>query len=216
MLHAKLHATDADGDALTFSIADDPDHAVVTLDPASGAFDLQPVANYFGADSFAFSVSDGHGHSAQARVEVTVQAVPDKPVIDASATAAVIAAGRDAQLNFAIADPDGNPVTLTVTQVDGAEPLANLHTTGQEVRFHAPDVNVASDVELLVEATDSTGLSTRVHHVLTLSPVSATGNLFTVLGSPNSDGLHWVITGDGFTADSNRTSCSHRSQWLTA
>ncbi len=53
----------------------------------------------------------------------------------------------------------------------------------------------------MIEATDSTGLSTRARHVVTLSPVSATGKLFTVLGTPNPDGLHWVITGDGFTAD---------------
>ena len=74
-MHATLHATDADGDPLTFSIADAPDHAVVTLDAATGTFDLQPLANYFGADSFEYSVSDGHGNVAQARVDVTVQPV---------------------------------------------------------------------------------------------------------------------------------------------
>ncbi len=200
-VHATLHATDADGDPLTFSIADAPNHVVVTLDAASGAFDLQPLTNYFGADSFEYSVSDGHGNTAQARVDVTVQPLPDPPVIDTSATTAVIAAGRDAQLQFAIADPDGDPVTLSVSQTGGTEPLSNLQATDQEVRFHAPDVSAATDVELVLEATDSTGLSTRARHVVTLSPVSATGKLFTVLGTPNSDGLHWVITGDGFTAD---------------
>ena len=73
-----------------------PDHAVVTLDAASGTFELQPLANYFGADSFEYRVSDGHGNFAQARVDVTVQPLPDPPVIDASATAVVLAAGRDA------------------------------------------------------------------------------------------------------------------------
>ena len=56
-------------------------------------------------------------------------------------------------------------------------------------------------MELLFEATDPTGLSTRTRKVVTLSPVSHSGKLFTVFGSPQSDGLHWVITGDGFTAD---------------
>lgn len=200
-VQARLIATDADGDPLTFSVAVAPAHAVLTLDPASGAFELQPLTNYFGADSFEFSVSDGHGNVAQARVDVTVQPMPDPPVIDAGATAAVVAAGRDAQLRFAIADPDGNTVAVSVVQVGGAAPVSNLQANDREVRFHAPDVNAATDVELEIEATDSTGLSTRARHVVTLSPVSATGKLFTVLGSPNSDGLHWVITGDGFTAD---------------
>ena len=125
-VHATLHAADADGDPLTFSIADAPNHVVVTLDAASGAFDLQPLTNYFGADSFEYSVSDGHGNTAQARVDVTVLPLPDPPVIDTSATTAVIAAGRDAQLHFAIADPDGNPVTLSVSQAGGSERLSNL------------------------------------------------------------------------------------------
>jgi IgA peptidase M64/Big-like domain-containing protein len=200
-VQARLRATDADGDALTFSIANAPDHAVVTLDPASGAFHLQPVANYFGADSFEYSVSDGHGNTAHARIDLTVQPLPDPPVIDASATTSVLAAGRDAQLRFAITDPDGDPVTLSVSQVPGTETLLNLRATDQEVRFLAPDVSAATAVEVVVEARDSTGRSTRARHVVTLSPVSATGKLFTVLGTPQSDGLHWVITGDGFTAD---------------
>jgi hypothetical protein len=198
--HAKLLATDADGDALTFSIAKTPGHGVVMLDAATGAFDLQPQANYFGADSFEYSVSDGHGNIAHARVDVTVQSMPDPPTINAS-TYDVVAAGRDARLHIATADPDGNPVTLSVSQVSGAEALSNLQATGQEVRFHAPDVSTATDVELMVEATDSTGLTARKLHVVTLSPVSASGKVVTVLGSADSDGLHWVITGDGFTAD---------------
>jgi len=200
-VHAKLRATDADGDPLTFSIADAPNHAVVTLDALTGDFDLDPLANYFGVDSFEYSVSDGHGNTAYARVDVTVQPLPDPPLIDSSATTTVIGAGRDAQIHFAIADPDGNAVTLSVSQAGGAESLSNLQAIDQEVRFHAPDVSAATDVELLIDATDSTGLSTRARHVVTISPVSATGNLFTVLGTPNPEGLHWVITGDGFAAN---------------
>lgn len=200
-VHATLHASDAEGDALTFSIFDAPDHAVVTLDPATGAYELQPLANYFGPDAFEFKVSDGHGNFALAHVDVTVQPSLDPPVIDTSSTASVIAAGRDAQLHFAISDPDGDAVTLSVSQVGGTLPLSNLHAAGDEVRFHAPDVDAATTVELVVEATDQTGLSTTTRRVVTLSPVSTSGKLFTVLGSPQSDGLQWVITGDGFTAD---------------
>jgi hypothetical protein len=74
--------------------------------PVTGDFDLDPLANYFGADSFEYSVSDGHGNTAYARVDVTVQPLPDPPLIDSSATTTVIGAGRDAQIHFAIADPD--------------------------------------------------------------------------------------------------------------
>src|SRR4030095_9759710 len=76
-----------------------------------------------------------------------------------------------------------------------------LRVMGGEVRLVAPAVDTATSVELLFEATDRTGLATRIHEVITVSPVARSGNLFTLKGRPDGDGLHWVITGDGFTAD---------------
>ena len=172
----------------------------MSLDAATGAYTLQPDANYFGADAFEFAVTDGHGNAASARVEVAVAAQRDPPVIDTSAMASVVAAGRDAQLHVAVSDPDGDVVAFSVSQAGGM-PLPDLRAGGGDVRFFAPDVGAATTVELLLEATDQTGLSTQTREVITLSPVSPSGRLFTVLGRPHSDGLHWVITGDGFTAN---------------
>src|SRR6185295_82871 len=39
-----------------------------------------PAANYFGADSFTYTISDGHGGSATASVAVTVTNVNDDPI----------------------------------------------------------------------------------------------------------------------------------------
>jgi hypothetical protein len=198
---SKLQAADADGDTLTFAIVRAPDHAVVSLDPATGAYELQPAANYFGADAFEFEVTDGHGHAARAQVDISVTPVRDPPAIDASAMASVIAAGHDAQLELALSDPDGDAVTLSVSQIGGTSPLPTLQVSERAVRFLAPNVAAATAVELVFEATDQTGLRARVQRIITLSPVSHSGKLFTVLGSPQSAGLHWVITGDGFTTD---------------
>jgi hypothetical protein len=65
----------------------------------------------------------------------------------------------------------------------------------------APAVDTARASELLFEATDRTGLATRIHEVIRLSPVSRSGQSLHVEGTTGCDGLHWVITGDGFTAD---------------
>ena len=70
------------------------------------------------------------------------------------------------------------------------------------MRFHAPDVGAATDVELLIEATDQTGLSTsfaRGRHGQSGFGLGQSSSPCRV--APRSDGLHWVITGDGFTAD---------------
>lgn len=53
-----LTATDADGDNLTFSLADAPLNGDVVVDP-DGSFTFTPDLDFNGEDSFTFAVSDG-------------------------------------------------------------------------------------------------------------------------------------------------------------
>jgi outer membrane protein assembly factor BamB len=68
-----LVATDADGDALTYSIVTGPAHG--TLSGAAPNLTYTPAAGYTGADSFAFKASDGTADSNVAVVSVAVAAV---------------------------------------------------------------------------------------------------------------------------------------------
>jgi len=197
----RLIATDADDDTLRFAVKRSPAHATMTLDGATGVYDLRPAPNYFGADAFEYTVSDGHGNSASAQVAIEVLPVADAPVIDANSIPAVIAAGADARLRIAATDADGEKVTLSVSQVSGNSVLQDIRVAGDDVRFLAPRVDAATTVELLFEATDPTGLSTRLRREIRLSPVSPSGHVYTVKGRPGGEGLHWIITGDGFVAD---------------
>ena len=200
-VRARLIATDADDDKLSFTVKRPPAHAAITLDGATGVYEVRPAANYFGADSFEFTVNDGHGNTSSAQVTIKVLPAPDAPSIDAEAIPAVIAAGSDAHLHIATTDVDGDAVTLSVTQVGGDSALQGLRVAGDDVLFLAPAADAATTVELLFEATDRTGLSTRLRQEIQLSPVSRSGNLYTVKGRPGAEGLNWIITGDGFTAD---------------
>lgn len=56
---------------LTYSIASNPMHGTVTLDPDSGTFLYIPVANFTGTDTFAYQVTDDTG-SASNTVNITV------------------------------------------------------------------------------------------------------------------------------------------------
>jgi len=77
-----LGASDADGDALTYSVGA-PSHGTLAGTPPDLTY--HPDTNYFGPDGFAFTVSDGQSNS-QATVSITVRPVNDPPVADASAT----------------------------------------------------------------------------------------------------------------------------------
>ncbi|MCA9169295.1 MAG: tandem-95 repeat protein, partial [Planctomycetales bacterium] len=71
--------TDADGNAVVASLVAEPQHGTVTLQ-ADGGFTYTPAADYFGADSFTYQLSDGEDVSGIGVVNLTVQAVNDAPL----------------------------------------------------------------------------------------------------------------------------------------
>ena len=73
-----LTGSDIDGDPLTFAKATDPAHGTLTVN-TNGAFTYTPAANYFGPDSFTFSVNDGHGGLRHRHSDITVNSVNDAP-----------------------------------------------------------------------------------------------------------------------------------------
>jgi VCBS repeat-containing protein len=72
-------ATDVDNATLTYALSQAAAHGTVVVN-ADGSFSYTPDADYNGADSFLYSVSDGVGGSAIAVVDITVHAVNDAPV----------------------------------------------------------------------------------------------------------------------------------------
>lgn len=109
---------DVDGDTLTAAVVTGPAHGTLTLN-ANGSFTYTPVANYFGQDTFTYSVSDGVATSAPITVTLTVTAVNDNPTVgNDSYTIA-----EDGTLTVPVAtgvlanDSDIDSTTLTVAVV---------------------------------------------------------------------------------------------------
>ncbi|MFJ5287801.1 tandem-95 repeat protein, partial [Pseudomonas sp. NPDC088429] len=73
----QVAATDADGNALTYTVNTQPIHGVVTLNATTGAYTYTPTADYNGADSFVVEISDGNGGIVQSTVTFAVTAVVD-------------------------------------------------------------------------------------------------------------------------------------------
>jgi VCBS repeat-containing protein len=67
-----VSGTDADGDPLSFSVAEEPKLGTLSLD-ADGSFTYQPNATVTGTDSFSYTVSDDAFGSDTATVNITIE-----------------------------------------------------------------------------------------------------------------------------------------------
>ncbi len=74
-------ATDVDGDALTWSLAQAPANGAVTLNATTGEYTYTPAANFAGGDAFDVIVADASGATSMQRVSVAVSAVADMPTL---------------------------------------------------------------------------------------------------------------------------------------
>jgi VCBS repeat-containing protein len=104
--------TDADGDALTATVASGPAHGTLTLN-TNGSFTYTPASAYSGGDSFTYTASDGAARSAAATVTITVAAPPSADTV--TITSATYAAKTK---------------RLTVQAKSSAQPTAVLTVVG--------------------------------------------------------------------------------------
>jgi hypothetical protein len=103
---------DPDDDPLQVQSVRNGTNGAVTIVNNAGAVLYTPNPNFFGTDSFTYTVTDGGGNSA-ATVTVTVTPVPDPPVAndDAAATPEQTPVTIGVMANDL--DPDGDPISVT-------------------------------------------------------------------------------------------------------
>jgi VCBS repeat-containing protein len=143
--------TDANGDPLVVTgIVTGPTHGTVSLN-ANGSFTYTPVANYNGADSFTYQVSDSRGGTATATVNLTVNPVDDAPT----------AVNDTATVNESIVNPTLNvTIVLDVSGSMGSSPGASgfatrLDLAAEAIRQMLDSYDNVGPVNVLVVAFDS-------------------------------------------------------------
>lgn len=106
-----------------------------------------PAADYFGADRFSYTVSDGHD-SVEAMVYVTVKSVNDQPphAVDDPVTVYEDAGGHQLYLLNNDSDPEGDPLHLTAVgaaqhgQVTIQYPITGTVIYTPDLDYNGPDV----------------------------------------------------------------------------
>jgi hypothetical protein len=107
--------TDADGDTRTVTGKTNGAKGVVTITGGGTGVAYKPSANLNGADSFTYTISDGHGGTAIGTVNVTITPVNDIPnaVNDAGLTVWQSAGPTALAVGTNDSDVDGDTLSIT-------------------------------------------------------------------------------------------------------
>ncbi|MCC7265636.1 MAG: tandem-95 repeat protein, partial [Candidatus Latescibacteria bacterium] len=133
---------DVDNDALAVTVNQDGQHGHAVAD-TNNTLTYTPAADFNGADSFSYTVSDGQGGSAAAIVTVMVSPVNDAPV----AAADLVSTGEDLAVTVEVLvndrDVDGDELTISAVSQGSAGGQASF--SGQVLsytpapNYHGPE-----------------------------------------------------------------------------
>jgi photosystem II stability/assembly factor-like uncharacterized protein len=101
-----------DGDTLSITAVTQGANGAVSVNP-NKTIHYVPALNFFGSDSFTYTIDDGHGATSTATVNVTVNAINDAPVFTINLLSQTVQ----------YSDPI-TPVTVSVSDVD--DPTSSL------------------------------------------------------------------------------------------
>jgi hypothetical protein len=137
VINVLINDTDPDSNPLSITSVTDPPHGTAANNVTSVTY--TPDADYFGSDSFNYTISDGNGGSDSATVNVTINNVNDNP---------------DAVDDAATVDKDSGPNTIDVLANDSylPDPPETLTITGVTQGTHGTVANNGTSVTYTPEA----------------------------------------------------------------
>lgn len=191
--------TDADGDAITYSIASAAAHGTVVLTTA-GAYSYTPAANYIGADTFSIKGTTADGSATQV-VNVTVTPVADAPV--AAATQAITTAeDTNATGTVGITDVDGDTIAYTV---DTAAGHGTVTVADNGTYTYVPAANYNGTDSFTIKGTTGDGSASQTFNVTVTAvndaPVAAAAQAITTAEDTAKTGTAQIsdVEGDAIT-----------------
>ncbi|WP_177224681.1 tandem-95 repeat protein [Variovorax sp. 770b2] len=164
----QIAATDADGDALGYTVQQGPAHGTLVLGP-DGSYVYTPAADFSGADSFTVVVSDGQDGQTTVTIPVMVSPSNDPPVVVAPPTGTVTAEDTPLAGSLQVADPDGDALGYTVISGPAHGTLA-IDPDGSYVYTPGRDFNGADS--FTVQMSDGRGGMLTVTVPVTVTPVN--------------------------------------------
>ena len=151
---------DQDGNTLSVTHVSQPGNGIL-MDNLDGTWTYQPNANFNGADSFTYGVSDGTS-TRRATVTLSVLAVNDLPVITLLADSAAVENATPRLFTASVTDIDNDEVLFSLSGTDARffsiDPVTGALVFMRAPNFESPiDANADNTYEIEVVATDAAG-----------------------------------------------------------
>ena len=209
--------SDLDGDTINLDSVTQPDHGTVTINE-DGTVTYTPDANYNGADSFTYTISDGAGGTDTATVSLSVTGDADAPVVVADDVSGAEDGGWiGLDLSANLADEDGSEtLAITISNVpEGAQLSAGTDLGGGNWTVAPEDLSLLSinpdgdfsgdmNLSISVTSTEAGGDSATVDSAFTVT-VTPTGDVTIsvddVTGSEDASEIGLGLSTDSFSID---------------
>jgi len=196
---------DADGDTLTVTLVTDASHGTLALG-ADGSFSYTPDADFYGTDSFTYTVNDGLAASGLGTVPITVNQVSKLEVLlelvdEDGASISTAAVGDTVVLNVYVQDIRAEASGVQKAALDLTYDSELLTFTGYTygdsfVSSVAPDISTAGTVDELWAATDGSDPSGGARVLFCSISFTVTGSGSVEFSSAMAESYDTALTDD--------------------
>lgn len=207
---------DSDNDSLidsrTLTIQIRPTNGLVEIDAGTGTLIYSPEVNFYGADSFSYTVEDMHGASSDtAEVSITVVSINDAPqvVADSATTDEATAVNIPILDNDSDVDGSLDPSSVTITSQPTGGSL-NINATDGSVTYTPSTGSTGTDTFSYTVSDNNGKESSPVEVTVTVNAiasdkVSISGMITYDLVPENPPNKGWGLDYDAITETPVRT-----------
>ena len=169
-IESVLQGSDADRNALTYTIVDAAEHGQINItNSATGEFRYTPENNYNGTDRFTYKVNDGAKDSNTATVTLTINPINDPPVAHQAGPVSV-QEDQSQEIQLSADDIDSTGLTYSLVN-NGRLGSAEVINAQSGVIRYQPLVNVNGRDELQFKVNDGELDSTSARIIIDITPV---------------------------------------------
>ena len=136
-----------------------------------GVVSYTPEPNFFGSDSFAYSIRNSLGQTSSSEVSVEVLPIDDAPVISGINAPSSVVAGSSANLTVSASDIDSSNLTY---QWNLPSQLTSSNLTGNVISVSATS-SLSQDTQVSVSVSVSDGVNTVTSNVSVLLEANPQG-----------------------------------------